>query len=476
MKGKSKNIKIEATERNSQLAKLHRVLPYGIKDSMSNIPLNMLMPSLTSLFPIIGAQATGVRLDIHNEGFRGLNLQSYIVGMAASNKGIITDLFNLWTRLLKEHDDGQRKLEAEYDAKLRKAVNNKNQPEEKHFPQYLQSLRTSMSEVLYRLQHSGGRHLLSFTSESDQLAAGQVQMWSNMSVLLRCAYDGDKFDQDYKSKDSTRAWIDHVLWNVILCGTPDALYRMFRNYTDGSITRLIISCTPDNTFVPLTIRKKRSVRAEENIMSLTKILPLMQGDITLPKLEKRCQEWLERVRLETAKSDDPIRASLRFRIAVSVMRCTCTMMLCDFGGWLIKEIDNKDTKPEWADGCQTAEEYLKKHPESTAILLPQKFQKRNLLEVYDILADHYLINAMFFFGQKIEDANKKQRIALGTARVNHGKNDDVYSQLPQRFSLQQAQQARNDNNYERTRSMVKNWSKAGLVKNVDTGVYEKMVV
>ena len=466
----------EAEEQEQQriAESLRKVLPYGVKDGLCNFQPGMLIAGLTSLFPTLGAQATGVRLDIHGEGFRGLNLQVYVVGNAASNKGMMTELFMVFTVHMKERDDHQRQLEAEYNAQIRRAKNKQEQPEEKHFPQRLQSLRTSIAEILDRLQYSGGRHLLSYTSESDQLAAGQGAMWSNMSVILRCAYDGDSFSQDYKSDTSTRAWIDSVLWNVCLCGTPDALFRMFRNYTDGSITRQLIARTPDNTYAPLILRKKRSKQAVENISRLTELLPLMQGDLLLPRLEKKCQEWLERVRVESMKADDSTRARLRFRIAVSVMRCVTCLMLCDFAGWLIREIDQKEQKPAWADGCQTAMEYLQKHPEATTQWVPRKFQKRQLLDAFDLLADHYLDNALYYFRAKIEEATEKQSMMNVGLRAIRGKNDDVYTHLPHRFTLKQAQQARSDHSYDRTRSMLKNWTKAGLVKNVDTGTYEKL--
>lgn len=469
--------RFEEAEEQEQLVineTLIKMLPFGVKDGLCNFESNMLMPALTSLFPTLGALATLVRLDIHGEGFRGLNLQAYIVGLAASNKGMMTELFKIFTVRMKAHDDRQRKLEDEYNAQMRQAKNKKEQPEEKHFPQYLQSLRTSMTEILDRLKYSEGRHLLSYTPESDQLAAGQAQMWSNMSVILRCAYDGDSFSQDYKSDSSTRAWIDSVLWNVCLCGTQDALFRMFRNYSDGSITRQLIARTPDNTYAPLTIRKKRPEQALKNISMLTELLPLMQGDLTLNKLEKRCQKWLEKIRVESMKTDDSTRARLRFRIAVSVMRCVATLMLCDFAGWLIREIDLKDEKPQWAEGCKTAAEYIQNHPEATAYWVPRKFQKRQLLDTFDLLADHYLDNALYFFRAKIEESNDKQAMMNVGLRAIRGKNDDVYTHLPHRFTLKQAQQARSDHNYDRTRSMLKNWTKAKLVRNIDTATYEKL--
>ncbi len=465
-----------AEQENQRVAQLvSRSLPFGLKDSLTVCADNMVMPHLTSLFPVIGAQASEVRLDIHQEGFKNLNLQAYIAGLSASNKGQMTDTFQLWTRHMKTHDDHMREQEAEQEAQFSKNKNKQEQQERKHFPQHLQSLRTSMTEVLYRLQHAGGRHLLSYGSESDQLASGKGKTWSDMSVLLRKAYDGDSYEQDFKSEQSTRAWIDHVLWNVILCGTPDALYRMYPNYTNGDITRIVISQTPDNTYAPLVIRKPRSPQAVENISLLTLLLPLMKGDITLPKLEKVCQQWLERVRLECAKGDDRTRARLRFRIAVSVMRCIACIMLCDFGGFLIREIDRKQQKPDWAGGCLTSVEYLGKHPEATADWLPRKFQKRQTLQLFDILADYYMDKVLFYFRERIEKASTDKAFSPGSTRVVKGKNDDVYDRLPRRFTLKQAQQERDDHDYDRTRSMLKNWRRAGLIKSVDTATYEKLL-
>lgn len=461
------------TQMHQLAAAVQKALPFGVKDSVQGRADNMVMPQLTSLFPVIGAEATEVRLDIHQEGFKNLNLQAYIAGLSASNKGQMTDLFRLWTRHMKAHDDKMRELEAEQDAQFSKNKNKQEQAERKHFPQYLQSLRTSMTEVLYRLQHAGGRHLLSYGSESDQLASGKGKAWSDMSVLLRKAYDGDSFEQDFKSEQSTRAWIDHVLWNTILCGTPDALFRMYRNYTNGDITRIIISQTPDNTYAPLVINKPRSAKAIENISQLTRLLPLMKGDITLPKLEHTCQQWLERVRLECMKNDDATRARLRFRIAISTMRCIACLMLCDFGGYLIREIDRKSNKPQWADGCQTAEEYLRKHPEATAEWLPRKFQKRQLLTLFDTLADYYIDNVLFYFRDRIEKASSDKAFSQVSSRIVRGKNDDIFDRLPQRFTLKQAQQERDDKDYDRTRSMVKNWKRANLIKSIDTATYEK---
>lgn len=454
--------------------RLKTAIPFGMRDSLENQQRQLAMSLLVPHFPIVGALATHVRLDIHNEGFKHLNLQAYIAGKSASNKQHITEVWNLWTALLKAHDDEMRRQEGEQEALLKRKKNAKELPEEKVFPQRLQASVTSMTQILTRLRNAGGEHLLSYTEESDVMAKRLGPAWSDMSVLLRAAYDNSAYSQDFKSENSVRVWLDKVLWNVILCGTEDSLYRFFRNYTDGSLTRVIIGCTPDNTYAPLVIRKKRSERALKNIQRLIALLPLMQGDLVLPKLEQRCQQWLERVRLESMKDDDRVRANQRMRIGVSVMRCLCCMMLCDFGGWLLRVFDGKRQLPEWADDCQTAEEYLQQHPKATEYWIVRKFQKKNTLDAFDVLADYFMDNVLYYFRARIEKAYGQQETAVSGNRRAAGRNDSIYAKLPTQFTIAMAQQLRPDDpTGNRTRSMIKNWLRQGLTRNVGVGTYEK---
>lgn len=455
--------------------RIQKALPFGVRDAQENVQPQMGMACLTPQFPLIGGLATQVRLDIHNEGFKHLNLQGYLVGKAASNKQQITEIYHLWMELLEEEDKVNRRLEEEHEALMHKKKNAKDQPDEKHFPLRLQASVTSITQILYRLKNVEGKHLISYTEESDVMAKRLGPAWSDMSTLLRAAYDNSGYSQDFRSESSVRVWLDKVLWNVVLCGTQDALFRMYRNYTDGSLTRVLIEATPDNTYSPLIIRKNRSEKSRQNIHKLIQLLPLMQGDLVLPKLELRCQQWLERVRLETMKDDDRVRANQRMRIGVSVMRCICCLMLCDFGGFLIREIDKKEVKPDWADGAETAVEYLQQHPQATEYWLKRKFQKAQLLDLFDILADHYMDNVLYYFRGRIEKAYNSQQDAIISVRRTKGRNDNYYDQLKEKFTLRQAMLLRDDDpDGNRTRSMLKNWTRQGLIRNIGLGEYEKV--
>ena len=54
-----------------------------------------------------------------------------------------------------------------------------------------------------------------------------------------------------------------------------------------------------------------TARQSERIGQIAHLLPLMQGEVTLPKLEAKGREWLERIRLETIKNDDKTKAKQR---------------------------------------------------------------------------------------------------------------------------------------------------------------------
>ena len=136
---------------------------------------------------------------------------------------------------------------------------------------------------------------------------------SDFSVMLRQSYDGTKYEREARSADAVNVHIDKLLWNVTMCGTPDALYRVVNNYTDGFQSRIAVARTPDNTFAPLEDKPfVLTDRQRERIQQIAHLLPLMYGEVVLPKLEAKGREWVERIRLETMKNDDRTKARQRF--------------------------------------------------------------------------------------------------------------------------------------------------------------------
>ena len=461
----------ENEEANSSLFTLHsslKRLPQGVKDSIDAVGPHLAMPVVTAICPCIGALATGVVLDVHGRK-KGLNLISYIAGDFASGKGDIDPVVDAWMSEVQALDKMYQMQEDEWRAKKRAAKNKKEQPEEPKLPVRFITLNTTVANVAERLANTEGKHAFSFTPEADTVAQKFRTAMSDFSVMLRQSYDGSKFDREARSADAVNVHIEHLLWNVTMCGTPDALYRVVSNYTDGFQSRIAVARTPDNTFAPLEDKPYvLTPRQTERIQQIAHLLPLMQGEVVLPKLEQKGREWVERIRIETMMNDDKVRARQRMRVCVTAQRMTCCLMLCKVCEGLIQK-----------HGMNGAEAQLKQNPNLWKELL-LKAQTPQLLACYDVIADSLLENALHFFRDRIEAAFNSRDYAgyPGSERLKRGKNDSIYERLDVQFTFEQAMQHSvavkgAGVNHNTVRQMLKNWRKQGLVFLTDDGRYRK---
>ena len=433
-------------------------LPMGVKDSVDAVGPPLALPVLTAVTPVIGMLATGVRVDIHGKK-SGLNLIAYIAGDFASGKGSIDPVVDAWTAEVKAMDKMYQQQEDEWRKRKRAAKNKKEQPEEPKLPVRCLTLNNTVANLAERLANTGGKHAFSFTPEADTVAQKWRSAMSDFSVMLRQAYDGTSYEREARSAEAVNVHIDRLLWNVVMCGTPDALYRVVTNYTDGFQSRIALARTPDNTYTALTDNLHvLTDRQRERIAHVAHLLPLLEGEVTLPKLEAKGRAWLERVRLETMKNDDKIRARQRFRICPTTMRMMTCLMLCRVVAALIDK-----------HGVAGAETRLKQEPGLWREMILRQ-QTPAMLSAFDVLADYQMDNALFFFRERIEAAFMASSYA-GTAsleRLRHGKNDSIFERLDPSFSFEQALQqsmAVKGPNTSRNavQQMLKNWRKQGLV-------------
>lgn len=433
-------------------------LPMGVKDSVDAVGPPLALPVLTAVTPVIGMLATGVRVDIHGKK-SGLNLIAYIAGDFASGKGSIDPVVDAWTKEVKAMDKMYQQQEDEWRQRKRAAKNKKEQPEEPKLPVRCLTLNNTVANLAERLANTGGKHAFSFTPEADTVAQKWRSAMSDFSVMLRQAYDGTSYEREARSAEAVNVHIDRLLWNVVMCGTPDALYRVVTNYTDGFQSRIALARTPDNTYTALTDNLHvLTDRQRERIGHVAHLLPLLEGEVTLPKLEAKGRAWLERVRLETMKNDDKTRARQRFRICPTTMRMMTCLMLCRVVAALIDK-----------HGVAGAETRLKQEPGLWREMI-LKQQTPTMLSAFDVLADYQMDNALFFFRERIEAAFTASSYAgqAASERLRHGKNDSIFERLDPSFSFEQALQqsmAVKGPNTSRNavQQMLKNWRKQGLV-------------
>ena len=443
-------------------------MPLGVKDSLDAVGPALAMPVITAICPAIGMLATGVKVAVHGK-MNSLNLISYIAGDFASGKGSIDPVVDAWTSEVKDMDKMYQQKEDEWRAKKRAAKNKKEQPEEPKLPVRCLTLNNTVANLAERLANTEGKHAFSFTPEADTVAQKWKSAMSDFSVMLRQAYDGTSYEREARSADAVNVHIDRLLWNVVMCGTPDALYRVVNNYTDGFQSRITVARTPDNTFTPLTDNLYvLTERQRDRIIQVAHLLPLMEGEVELPKLEVKGREWLEQIRLETMKNDDKVKARQRFRICPTTMRMMTCILLCKVAESLIQK-----------HGFQGAEKLLRQNPQAWKDLIV-KMQTPTMLAAFNILADYQLDNALYFFRTRIEDAFSSKDYCGQSPydRTRRGRNDSIFERLDVTFSFDQAQQQSfsvkgASATHESVKQMLKNWKQQGLISVLPDKRYQK---
>ena len=442
-------------------------MPQGVRESIDAVGPYLAMPAIFAITPAIGMLATGVRVDIHGTPSQ-LNLISYIAGDFASGKGSIDPIVSAWLSEIKMVDKGYLEAEEEWRARKRAAKNKKEQPEDPKYPVRYLTLNNTVANLADRLANTQGKHAFSFTPEADTVAQKWRTAMCDFSVMLRQAYDGTPYDREAKSADAVNVHIEKLLWNVVMCGTPDALYRVITNYTDGFQSRVAVARTPDNTFSALAESPYRLTEQHRaKIQQVAHLLPLMSGDVELPKLEKRGRQWLERIRIETLENDDKTKARQRFRTCPTAMRMTTCLMLCRVAELLIQH-----------HGLQGAETQLKADPTLWQKLL-QRQQTPQMLATFDVLADYMIDNAIYFFRERIEEAFRAGTYTPSDApRTKKGCNDTIYQKLGGQFTAEEAYGATiNVRGFDvqkgRVLTMLYRWEKQGIVQRIEKGVYKK---
>lgn len=443
-------------------------LPQGVRDSVDAAGCPLCMATLIAIAPAIGALATGVKLDVHGIP-RGLNLISYICGEFGSGKGQLDPIIAAWMSELQAQADLYTRQEEEWAQTTRRMKSGKA-PEQPHLPVRILPLNNTLANIAERLANTQGKHSFSFTPEADTVALKWKSAMSDFSVMLRQAYDGSRYDREAKSADAVRVHIPQLLWNVTMCGTQDALYRVVTNYTDGLLSRIAIARTPDNTFAPLsdhpaTLTDAQAVR----IKQIAHLLPLMEGTVVLERLEQQGRQWLERIRLEAMKNDDRVLARQRLRGCVNAQRITCALWLARVAEELLE-----------SRGMACAEAELRTHPDLWKEML-QKMQTPDMMRLFDLVADYLIDTDLFYFRDKIESAYESKNYSILGVRLLRGKNDSIFARLDQEFTTEQAMQQSiavkgTSTTRNSVKQMLKNWRKQGLIGNIEDkqGVYRKL--
>ena len=448
-------------------------LPAGLRETLEPFPDSKAMPVMIASGTMIGVLANYVRLAIRDEDPKALNLQCFVVGTSGSGKSQIDKIDQLWMKTWREKQEIEIQKLLAFEEQRRIKRNAKEQPRDPQAHILEIPPRISTSRLLVMLQNAKGDICYTYMQEADMATANGGQSFNkDIGVISRSQYDESFYSTSYMNIETATRLVKNVRWNIVRCGTPDALYRAMQNVLNGEITRQAFASMPDNTFAPFKPMKKRSQESIESIIRYSNLIQLMQGEVRLKVLEQVGLDWLERVRLESLRNDDEEMASQRMRIPITAERICCALMLAQYARWLIAQLDErKGELPKWAGGCTTAEDFLQTHPDALAEQLP-KFQTSGWCTLMECLCDYLLEQVLLYFRSRLERAFDSDDHVVD--RTRRTENDSIFDKLPNTFTDADLIMCK-EGNKEAARSLRRRWLKYGIIKaTAEQGCYVKV--
>ena len=372
------------------------------------------------------------------------NLYAAIIAESGKGKNWVTMLFELMCRhTLQTWDDQEWKKVRENQEMRDRKSNAKDKP-----PKYHPKLRimetmskTSLLEVQTNLGENG--MILCNYTESDELANASRVQFSNLSVLLRKAWDLDTHRQFYMSEAScnTQTRLNAA---ILLTGTPrSVLTRLFSDTESGMMQRFIPMMMPNlkrtfrpPRFMPLSPDEE----AERDALLVTlwqKDLSLGEGtlDLEMPKTQKMVYEWYDA--LEERYSDGELtesEADLSRRVGQFMQRAAIPFVA------LYEE------------------------------------EQKEVLDLVQWLGNFAYYNICHIFASRVaEDMKESQKIlhARTDARITA---EPLLNLMPEVFTIQQFREERlRQGQSPDVTMLLSRYSKKGKVQRLEKGVYRKLL-
>lgn len=230
------------------------------------------------------------------------NLFAAIIAGSGKGKYWVTKLLELMCRnTLQAWDDAEWRKVRE-NQEMRDKMSNAKEKPAKYHPR-LRIMETMSKTSLLEIQTNLGENgmMLCNYTESDELANSSRAQFSNISVLLRKAWDLDTHRQFYMSENSCSTQC-RLCAAILLTGTPKSvLMRLFTDTENGMMQRFLPMLMPSikRTFRPPVyepLSPDEEAERDGLLVSLwQKDLSLGDGTLMLqmPKTQKMIQQWYD---------------------------------------------------------------------------------------------------------------------------------------------------------------------------------------
>lgn len=220
-------------------------LPSPWKEFVMNAPEQFKEAMVVSMLPVMGTLLTRLRAEYLDGETHAPNFQVVVEAPQASGKSFTRKMVDFLMRPIVMRDALERVKEQQYLAQMKLLKNSKKLPEEPEIIIRSVPATISIAKLLKRLDKSGGTHLFTYLEELDTLTkSNQAGAWSQKTDIYRNAFDNSEYGQDYMSDNSYSA-IVRVYYNMLMCGTPRAVSRFYKDPEDGLCSRVVFSKLPD---------------------------------------------------------------------------------------------------------------------------------------------------------------------------------------------------------------------------------------
>ena len=392
---------------------------------------------------VLGAIASHFRTTYIDGRTIAANLYAAIIAGSGKGKSWVTMLVELMCRHTLQSWDDQEWRKVRENQEMRDRMSNAKDKPAKYHPRFriMETMsKTSLLEVQTNLGENG--MLLCNYTESDELANASKAQFSNISVLLRKAWDLDTHRQFYMSEASCNTQC-RLCAAILLTGTPrSVLTRLFADTESGMMQRFLPMMLPDvkRTFRPPVFTPLSSDEETERDSLLVNLwqkdLALGNDTLTLqmPKTQKMIQQWYDE--LEERYNDGELteaEADLSHRIGQFMQRAAIPFLA-------LYEEEQKD-----------------------------------VLELVRWLGDFAYYNICHIFASRVAQDMKEseQMLQSRDARITA---EPLLSLMPEVFTIQQFKEERlRQGQCGEAKTLLSRYAKKGKVERVEKGVYRNLI-
>jgi len=431
----------EVEEKTTQTEKLPR-LPRFLQLMLKPFPKEFWPMVLISALPLLGTLATRVRARYIDGTLHSLNFITCVIAPQGSGKSFTRLLVDMLMWRVMEMDNEERTKEQQYNEEKRKCKNSKKQPNDPRAKIRMLPAALSNTMLFKRLDCADGMHCFSFIEEIESLTRYSRMAWAQKDDILRQSFDGSMSGTLHISSDSWSTMVK-ILYNLLICGTPNAVYRFFKDVEGGLVSRVCMVSLPDMLgapipiFTPLTEKENKELR--EGVQKLMDEGNPTALDHTIeyqtPKLRKIIGKWLEARRMEYLQTQEDASLDV-FRRRAAII------------GWRAGII---------------------------AFLLNGHKESKITADFALWVASYVLEQQRTLFGKQMNEAINMGYESMKQNQSTKSRVKELLNKLPMEFDMETLKKIRRDaGQSNHSRMVISRWLKNGLIEKIGKNRWKKL--